>query len=61
LAHAQYRAIEEGLPMVRVAQTGISAIIDSYGRIVKVSGLNGAANLESFLPAPAEPTFYSGL
>jgi apolipoprotein N-acyltransferase len=59
LAHAQYRAIEEGLPMVRVAQTGISAVIDSYGRIVKVSGLNGMANLESPLPIKSQPTFYS--
>jgi len=58
LAHAQYRSIEEGLPMVRVAQTGISAIIDSYGRIVNASGLNGEANLESQLPSPAPETVY---
>jgi apolipoprotein N-acyltransferase len=61
LAHAQYRAIEEGLPMVRVAQTGISAVVDSYGRIVTASGLNGAANLESLLPTPAPRTVYSSL
>jgi len=58
-AQAQYRAIEEGLPMVRVAQTGISAIIDPYGRVTTVSGLNGEANTEGLLPTPAPPTFYS--
>ena len=58
-AQAQYRAIEEGLPMVRVAQTGISAVIDPYGRVVNVSGLNGEANLETLLPKPAPVTPYA--
>lgn len=58
LAQAQYRAIEEGLPMVRVAQTGVSAVFDAYGRVIAMSGLNGPANVEALLPSPAEPTIY---
>lgn len=58
LAQAQYRAIEEGLPMVRVAQTGISAVFDPYGRVTAMSGLNGQANVEALLPSPAPPTIY---
>lgn len=61
LAQAQYRAIEEGLPMVRVAQTGFSAVIDPYGRILTGSMLNQAGNVESLLPKPASPTFFSQL
>ena len=60
LGQAQYRAIEEGLPMVRVAQTGISAVIDPYGRIITAAGLNQLGSIESELPrATPEPTVFS--
>lgn len=60
LAMARMRAIEEGLPLVRSANTGISAIIDPYGRIEAELGLGEAGVLDGALPKPlAEPTFYA--
>ena len=51
LAMARLRAIEEGLPLVRAANTGISAIIDSYGRIVAELPLGRTGALQAPLPA----------
>ena len=59
LQHARLRAVEEGLPIVRAANTGISAIIDPAGRIVARLGLGTEGVLDSGLPAAAMPTFYS--
>jgi apolipoprotein N-acyltransferase len=59
LAQSQMRTIEQGLPMVRSANTGISAVIDGHGRIWKRIGLNQQGILESPLPPALDITFYS--
>ena len=59
LAQAQMRAIEQGLPMARAANTGISAMIDPYGRILQSLGLNEAGFVDAKLPKSLSPTLYS--
>ncbi len=60
---ASYRAIEEGLPMVRATPTGISAIIDAYGRVVRGErlGLGGYGVIDGPLPPALRPTLYDRL
>ena len=52
-ASARVRAVEEGLPVVRVANTGISAVVDSYGRIVTRLGLDEVGTIDAGLPKTA--------
>jgi apolipoprotein N-acyltransferase len=59
LQQARLRAIEEGLPVVRAANTGISAVIDPMGRIVARLGLGVEGVLDSSLPAAIAPTVYA--
>ena len=60
LAMARMRAIEEGLPLVRNANTGISAVVDPYGRITAKLGLGDIGTLDSSLPKPLNsPTIYA--
>jgi apolipoprotein N-acyltransferase len=53
------RAIEQGLPVVRAANTGISAVIDPLGRDVARLGLGIEGVLDSALPAAIAPTVYA--
>lgn len=59
LAQAQLRAIEQGLPMIRVANTGVSAMIDAKGRILKSLPLDVHGTLDVNLPQAAPATPYS--
>src|SRR6202012_2211955 len=56
LQQVRLRAIEEGLPVVRAANTGISAVIDPVGRVVARLGLGLEGGLGSGLPAAIPPT-----
>jgi len=59
LAQARLRAIEQGLPLLRSANTGVSAVIDGAGRIVAALPLNEAGHIDAPLPAPLRVTPYS--
>ena len=59
LAAAQLRAVEEGLPVVRVANTGISAVADGYGRLTGRIPLGEKGILDSRLPVKLQATLFS--
>ena len=59
LAQARVRAVEEGLPMIRAAYTGISAIIDPHGRILQQQPLNYAGFIDTRLPKDITATPYA--
>jgi len=58
---ASYRAIEEGLPMVRATPTGVSAVIDAYGRVQPGASLGQGAFgvIDAPLPPALPPTPFS--
>jgi apolipoprotein N-acyltransferase len=53
LAQARLRAAEEGLPIIRATPTGISAIIDARGQVVKEIPLGAASVIDGYLPPDA--------
>ena len=58
-AQARLRAIEEGLPLIRAANTGISAIVDPYGRVEAGLPLGTEGILDGKLPQALAPPFFA--
>ena len=59
LHQARVRAVEEGVPLLRVANTGISAVIDGYGRVLGRLDLDRRGTLDAELPAALPPPPYA--
>jgi apolipoprotein N-acyltransferase len=59
LLQSALRAVEEGLPVVRAANSGISAIIDPYGRIAESLPLGVSGILDGALPQALSATIYA--
>ena len=59
LATTRMRAVEEGLPLVRAANTGISAVVDPYGRTLAMLELGTPGIIDTRLPQPLPPTLYA--
>ena len=58
---AQVRAVEEGLPVVRAANSGISMVIDAHGRIRESLALGERGVVDSKLPVARSSTIFSNL
>lgn len=59
-AQARLRSVEEGMPLVRAANSGISGVIDPFGRVLSRTDLNTVAVIDSALPEALDrATFYS--
>lgn len=59
LAQARLRSIEQGLPMIRVANTGISTIIDAHGSMIDPIALGETGLRDIALPPALAPTLYA--
>jgi apolipoprotein N-acyltransferase len=58
---ARLRAVEQGLPLVRAANTGISAVVDPLGRVINSLPLGIEGLLDAPLPRAIAPTLYTRL
>jgi apolipoprotein N-acyltransferase len=58
-ASARFRAVEEGLPMARAANNGISAMVDPYGRVTALLGLGRMGVIDAGLPQALPATLYA--
>jgi len=59
LAQARLRAVEQGLPMIRVANTGVTAVIDARGRVIEELPFGIMGALDTTVPGALPPTLYS--
>jgi apolipoprotein N-acyltransferase len=59
LDQARLRAVEQGLPLIRVANTGVTAVIDARGRIRQALPFGEVGVLDTALPAALPPTPYA--
>jgi apolipoprotein N-acyltransferase len=59
LAQARLRAVEQGLPVARAANTGVSAMIDPFGRLMDEIPLNHAGKIDTQLPKALSPTAFA--
>jgi apolipoprotein N-acyltransferase len=58
-AMARVRAVEQGMALVRAANTGISALVDPYGRVIASLGLDRRGAVDGALPKPLTPPPYA--
>lgn len=59
LALARLRAAEQGLPMIRAANTGVSALIDAQGTVTHALPMDTQGVLDARLPPALQPTLYA--
>jgi apolipoprotein N-acyltransferase len=59
LTSARLRTVEEGLPMIRAANTGVSAVIDAWGRILASLDMERDGVIDHALPPPRAETPYA--
>ena len=59
LAQSRMRAVEEGIPMMRVANNGISAGFDSHGRILGQIALDAVGTTDLSVPSAVTPTIFA--
>ena len=58
-AQARLRAIEQGLPLIRAANSGVSAIVDGYGRTIAMLPVGATGVIDGDLPLPLEPPIFA--
>ena len=59
LTSARLRTVEEGLPMIRAANTGVSAVIDAFGRVIASLDMEREGVIDHTLPPPRAETWYA--